>query len=323
MNVLRVLFAAMMTVCASAWAAEYNLKFAHAVPVEQSQHLAAVKFAALVKERTKGEVNITVYPGSSLGTDQQMINLTRGGSIDIVSSGSGNFIGLVAQTGLLELPFTFRDSKHVYKVLDGKVGQGLLDEFGKHGLKGLGYLENGWRVLTNNRRPVRVPEDVKGLKIRTTPNPYHIQAFQLLGANPAPLAISELYSALETKAFDAQEHPLPVLWGAKFYEVQKFLTLTNHAYSPIIVVMNKAKFDSMPPNYQKIFVDAAREAAQYQRDLNAQAETKTIEGLKKAGMQVIEQVDMAPFRAIVYEPVRKAFVEKNGPELLNAVEAEK
>ena len=189
-------------------------------------------------------------------------------------------------------------------------------------MKGLAYLENGWRVFTNNRRPVRTPADMKGLKVRTTPNPYHLQAFQLLGTNPSPLPIAELYSALETRAFDAQEHPLPVLWGAKFYEVQKFATLTNHAYSPIIVVMNKTVFDGMPANYQKILVDSAREAAQYQRELNAQNESQILAGLKKAGMQV-DQVDMTPFRAIVYDAVRKQYAEKNGPELLNAIEAEK
>lgn len=322
MNGLRAVVIAIVMLVASTASAEYKLKFAHAVPVDQSQHLAAVKFAALVKERTKGDIDITVFPGSSLGTDQQMINLVRGGTIDIVSSGSSNFNGIVAQTAVLELPFVFRDSQHAYKVLDGKAGQGLLDELSKHGMRGLGYLENGWRVFTNNRRPVKVPEDMKGLKVRTTPNPYHLQAFQLLGTNPSPLAISELYTALETKAFDAQEHPLPVLWGAKFYEVQKYATLTNHAYSPIIVVMNKAKFDSMPANYQKILVDALREAAHYQRELNAQSEAQIIAGLKKAGMQV-DVVDMGPFRAIVSEPVRKAFADKNGPELLNAIDAEK
>ena len=322
MNVLRAVIVALSLLVAGSAVAEYKLRWAHAVPVDQSQHLAAIKFAALVKERTKGDIDVTVFPGSSLGTDQQMINLARGATIDIVSSGSSNFNGLVAQTAILEMPFVFRDSQHAYKVLDGTVGQGLLDELGKHGLKGLGYLENGWRVFTNSRRPVKAPEDMKGLKVRTTPNPLHLQTFQLLGTNPSPLAIAELYSALETKAFDAQEHPLPVLWGAKFYEVQKYATLTNHAYSPIIVVMNKAKFDAMPANYQKILVDAAREAAQYQRDLNAQNEAQIIAGLKKAGMQV-DVVDMAPFRAIVSEPVRKAFTEKNGPELLKAIEAEK
>jgi tripartite ATP-independent transporter DctP family solute receptor len=136
-------------------------------------------------------------------------------------------------------------------VLDGTVGQSLLDELGKHGLKGLAYFENGWRALTNNKRPVRTPEDAKGLKLRSTPNPYHLQAFRLLGMNPSPLPISELYSALETRAFDAQEHPIPVLWSSKFYEVQKFLTVSNHAYSPIVAAMHKPKFDGLPPEHQR------------------------------------------------------------------------
>lgn len=300
----------------------YKLRLGHASSAESSQQVAVLRFAELVKERTKGDVEIGVFPGSALGADQQMINLTRGGSIDIVVSGSTNFNGMVPQTAALELPFIFRDSAHAYKVLDGKVGQGLLDDLGKHGLKGLAYFENGWRVLTNNKRPVLVPDDVKGLKVRSTPNPYHIQAFKLLGMNPSPLAIAELYAALESKAFDAQEHPLPVFWSSKFYEVQKYLTLTNHAYSPTVAAMNKAKFDGLPAAVQKILVDSARDAVAFHRDLNARENVKIVQELKKLGVQVVEQPDMAPFRAAVYAPVRQAYVEKNGPELLKALEAE-
>jgi TRAP-type transport system periplasmic protein len=322
---MKVLIAAIGCLLASgtAFAADVKLRLGHATTTESTQHQAALKLAELVKERTKGAVEISVFPGSSLGSDQQMINLTRGGSQDIVFSGSSNFSGIVPQIALLEMPFVFRDSNHAYKVLDGKVGQGMLDELGKHGLKGLAHFENGWRALTNNKRPVLTPDDAKGLKIRSTPNPYHLQAFRLLGMNPSPLPISELYSALETRAFDAQEHPIPVLWSSKFYEVQKFLTVSNHAYSPIVSAMNKNKFDGLPADQQKIIVDSAREAAAYHRDLNMKEAKTLIEGLKKAGMQVVEQPDLAPFRKIVYEPVRTAFVEKNGADLINAVEAEK
>jgi TRAP-type transport system periplasmic protein len=306
----------------SALAQAHKLKLGHASSAESSQQVALVKFAELVKERSKGEVEITVYPGSTLGPDAQLINLTRGGSIDIAVSGSTNFNGMVAQTAALELPFIFRDTNHAYTVLDGKVGQGLLDELGKHSLKGLAYFENGWRVMTNNRRPILTPDDAKGLKIRSTPNPYHIQAFQLLGMNPSPMAIAELYGALESKAFDAQEHPLPVFWSSKFYEVQKYLSLTNHAYSPTVAVMNKAKFDGLPPQHQKVIVDSARDAVAFHREFNAKDNQRILAELKKLGIQVVEQPNMAPFRSMM-APVRQSYIEKNGAELLSAIDAMK
>jgi TRAP-type C4-dicarboxylate transport system substrate-binding protein len=161
------------------------------------------------------------------------------------------------------------------------------------------------------------------LKIRSTPNPYHIQAFKLLGMNPSPMPISELYTALETGTFDAQEHPINVTWSSKFYEVQKHLTVSNHVYSPLILAMNKAKFDTLPVATQAIIVQAAQEAAKFQRDLNAQNAGKVVAELKKSGMQVVENVDMAPFQKIVSDAIAKSFGEKNGVTLLKAIEATK
>lgn len=323
MRLLRFVMGFLAMLAGTAFAAEYNMKLAHEVAVDSTQHLAATRFAELVKERTNGAIEIKVYPNSGLGTGQQALNLLRGGTIEIVQSGSTTFNGLVGETAALEMPFLFRDAEHAYHVLDGKVGQSLLDKLGPFGVQGLAFLENGWRQVTNNRHPVRSVEDIKGLKIRTTPNPYHIQAFQLLGANPVPLAYAELYSALETGAVDAQEHPLPILWAGKFYEVQKYLTLTSHAYSPLFLVMNKPKFDSLPANYQAILIDSAHDAAKYQRDLNAKQVAEIIAGVKEAGVEVIEQIDTAPFRQIVDEPLRQAFAEKYGMDLLNAIAAEK
>ena len=314
---------AAMLAAGTAFAAEFRFKLAHEVAVESTQHAAATRFAQLVKERTNGAVAITVYPNSGLGPAQQALNLMRGGSVEIIQSGSTTFNGLVGETAALELPFLFRDAAHAYRVLDGKVGQGLLDKLDQHGIKGLAFLENGWREVTNNRRPVRSHEDIKGLKIRTTPNPFHIQAFQLLGANPVPLAYAELYSALETGAVDAQEHPLPVLWAAKFYEIQKYLTLTHHAYSPLLLVMNKPKYEGLPAEYKTVLLEAAREVANYQRDLNAKQVAEIIAGLKKAGVEVIERIDTAGFQQVVEGPLRKSFAAKYGPELLDAIAAEK
>jgi len=205
----------------------------------------------------------------------------------------------------------FKDSAHAYRVLDGKVGQEMLDKLGEFGMKGLAFWDNGWRELSNNKHPVKTPDDVKGLKVRTTGSPAHIEAFKLLGANPVPMPLAELYTALEMKTVDAQEHPLGVLWSAKLYEVQKYLTLTNHAYSALIVVMNKAKYDALPPAQQKALVEAAREAGQLQRKLNADNMAKIVADVKKAGMQVVETVDPAPFLAVT-KPGRKTFTDKFG-----------
>jgi tripartite ATP-independent transporter DctP family solute receptor len=307
--------AALACLAPSAFAAKFNLKLGHAVNTSDGQHAAAVKMAELVKQRTNGDVEITIYPANQLGNDAAMINGARGGTIDIVSSGASNYNGIVANTAAMELPFVFRSAQHAYTVLDGPVGTGVLNELAPHGLKGLAY--------SNNKRPVKIPDDLKGLKIRSTPNPYHIQAFKLLGMNPSPMAIAELYTALEVGTFDAQEHPINVTWSSKFYEVQKHLTVSNHVYSPLILAMNKAKFDSLPANYQQIVVDAAREAAKYQRELNAGNASKVVAELKKAGMQVVENVDMAPFQKIVSESIAKTFAEKNGAALLQAIEATK
>jgi tripartite ATP-independent transporter DctP family solute receptor len=321
MKISRIVLACIVATAASgAFAAKFNFKMGHAVNTTDGQHMAALKLAELVKQRTNGDVEITIFPANQLGNDGAMINGVRGGTIDIVSSGASNYNGIVPNTAAMELPFVFRSAQHAYNVLDGAVGTGVLNEFSGSGLKGLAYWENGWRAFTNNKRPINKPEDLKGLKIRSTGNPYHIQAFKLLGMNPSPMPIAELYTALETGTFDAQEHPINVTWSSKFYEVQKYLTVSNHIYSPLIVAMNKEKFDSLPANYQKIVLDSAHEAATYQRNLNAQNAGKVVADLKKNGMQVVETVDMAPFQKIVSAEIAKSFSEKNGPALLKAIE---
>lgn len=157
--------------------------------------------------------------------------------------------------------------------------------------------------------------------MRTTGSPAHIEAFKLLGANPVPMPLAELYTALEMKTVDAQEHPLGVLWSAKLYEVQKHLSLTNHAYSALIVVMNKKKFDSLSPENQKAIIEAAREAGQYQRQLNNDNMAKIVADVKKAGMQVVETVDPAPFLEVT-KPGRKTFTDKYGGEdVIKAIDA--
>jgi tripartite ATP-independent transporter DctP family solute receptor len=186
-------------------------------------------------------------------------------------------------------------------------------------LKALATWEIGWRNLTNSRRPVANAADIKGLKIRTTPNPAHVKAFQLLGAVPTPMPFTELFSALETKTVDGQENPVTLILNAKFYEVQKHLSLTRHAFTSGPVVMNKAKFDALAPDLQASLTSVAGEMAIAQRKMNEDSEGSSLAELKKAGMQVVEEPDRASFAKIVTDEVRKEFVTKFGSDTLDAI----
>ncbi|OOH90909.1 hypothetical protein BMT54_03680 [Pasteurellaceae bacterium 15-036681] len=301
--------------------AETTLRFGYEAPRSDTQHTAAKKFNDLLKEKTKGEIKLSLFPDSTLGNAQTMISAVRGGTIDLEMSGSPNFSGLVQKMNIIDIPFIFKDREHAYAVLDGKIGQGLLKELEAQGLKGLAFWEVGFRSFSNSKHPVNGPDDIKGLKVRTNQNPMYIQAFSLLGANPVPMPLSELYTALETKAVDAQEHPVGIFWSAKLFEVQKHLSLTNHGYTPLIVVMNKAKFDALSPELQKAVVESAQEAGKYQRQLNLDNEKEILAKLAKAGVSVIEKVDNQPFKAIIEADVRKSFIEKNGDDLVKAIDA--
>ncbi|QJE10490.1 TRAP transporter substrate-binding protein [Avibacterium paragallinarum] len=320
MKTLATVIASAVMFSAAANAA-ITLRFGYEAPRSDTQHIAAKKFNELLKEKTNGELKLSLFPDSTLGNAQTMISAVRGGTIDLEMSGSPNFTGLEPKLNVIDIPFIFKDRQHVYKVLDGEIGQGLLKDLEAKGLKGLAFWDVGFRAFSNSKRPVTQPEDIKGLKVRTNQNPMYIQAFTLLGANPVPMPLSELYTALETRAVDAQEHPIGIFWSAKLYEVQKYLSQTNHGYTPLIVVMNKAKFDSLAPELQQAIVEAAKEAGQYQRDFNEKNEQDIIANLRKSGVEVIEKVDTTPFKAIIEADVRKSFIEKHGDTLVKEIDA--
>lgn len=296
-------------------------RFAHPHPESDSWHKAALRFAELVKQRTDGAIEIQVFGGGVLGNDPTMVNAVRGGSLDIGLTGNPYFTGLAPKLNVLDLPFLFRDRAHVAAVLDGPVGEALRQELNGSNLKALATWDIGWRNLTNNRRAIRTPADLKGLKIRTTPNPAHIKAFTLLGAVPTPMAFTELFTALEMGSVDGQENPVTLILNAKFFEVQKHLTLSRHAFTTGPIVMNKAKFEALPPNLRAILVDTAKETARLQWAMNTETESSSLAELKQHGMQVVETTDREAFRTIVADAVRKDFVDKFGPELPSRIDA--
>lgn len=298
-----------------------RLKLAHSSSRTDSQDVAARHFAERVKARSQGSLQIQVYGNSTLGNDTTALQGTRGGTIDLVLVGNPYYTGMMPVLNVLDLPYVFRDPEHAWRVLDGELGQGLLRNFGAFQLEGLAFWEVGFRSLANSRKPVKGPDDIKGLKIRTTPNPAHIQAFQLLGASPQPMPLAEVYQALESGALDGHENPPIIMLATRMQEVQKHLSLTRHAYTAMPLSMNKRRFDSLSPEHQKILREEAVAAARFQRDYNAKHEREAIGKLRDSGMQIIENPDVEAIRAVVVKETRRRFVEQHGDALLKQIEA--
>ena len=298
-----------------------TFRFAAEAPAADSQVKAAEHMSALLAERTDGALDLRIFAGGTLGNAQAVITGTRGNTVDMFVTGSSNLSGLKPEMGMLDIPFLFQDDDHAFRVLDGPVGRELLDQLEDVGLKGLAFWDNGWRQISTKNRVVETLADMAGLTIRTTGAPVHIHAFELLGSNPVPMAIGELYTALEMGTVDAQEHPLGVFISAKFYEVQDNVTLSRHAYSPLVVAMNKAKFEALSPEHQQILIDTAVETASFQRALNSDALAAQVDELRSLGKTVTEEFDQTPFVEITI-PVRERFIEQfGGAEKLDAIDA--
>jgi TRAP-type transport system periplasmic protein len=298
--------------------AQTELKLAHAAPDTDLQQTLSLFFKEQVEARTNGSVTVTIFPQGQLGNDAAMIDGARSGIIDIAMSGLNNFTGLVPAAGAFELPFMFPTRDLAYKVLDGEIGQGIAGEFTQHGLKVLGFPENGYRNMSNNRGPIRVPDDLKGLNMRVNNSKALNDMFAGLGANPQQLPVAELYTALETGVVDAQDHPIGIVLSFKFNEVQKYLSLTRHAYSALALVMNDAKFNALTAEEQAVVTAVAAEAVAMQRKLVLEKEAGMIEELKAAGMEVNDDVDAAAFQAAV-KPVWDGFTATNGDAVVNAI----
>lgn len=248
-----------------------------------------------------------------------MIAAVRNGLIDIELSGNPNFTGLEPALGAFDLPYIFANREEAYQVLDGDIGQRALNLLTDKNLKGLAFWEVGFRAMTNSKRPIKTPEDVRGLVMRTNSNESLIEAFSLLGANPVPMPIGELYTALETGTVDAQDHPVGIVWSAGFHEVQDYLSLTNQAYTSLIMVMNQEKFDSLSPEHQEILLTSARDAGNYQRELNIESEQEILNEMRANGVQIEEEVDTSAFQTIVL-PTWDSYINNNGSEWTDAIQ---
>ena len=297
------------------------IKFAHYGPTSDPVHVGALKFKEVLEKESAGAFKVEIFPQEQLGKGADMIIGTQVGSIDVSVTGNPFYGGVSPEQAALDIPFLFKSVDHAYRVIDGPIGRELMDKFDTRGIKGLAYWEIGFRNITNSVRPIRSPADLKGLKLRTTPNPMHIEAFKIWGANPAPMAISEVYLALNTKTVDGQENPTVHIAKLKFQEVQKYMSVTRHAFTAAPLVMNLAKFKALTPQQQAMFMKAAKEGALAERQNNVSLEAESLAAIRKAGVEVIENVNTEPFRTSAYEPVRKIYVDKFGSDVLNKIDA--
>ena len=299
-------------------AAEFDLVEAHTTTAEHPYTLGMVRYAQLVRERTQGRVAIQIHHSRELGDERQVVEGLQLGTIHLTVTSTGPLGGFVPEMNVVDLPFLFRNPEHAYKVLDGEIGRNLLGRFEAVGIKGLAFWENGFRHITTAKSPVRIPSDLKGLKIRVMENKVHQAAFRQLGSDATPMAWGEVFTSLQQGLLDGQENPIPIIYTFKLDEVQKYVSLTAHVYSPAPVLISKKAWDRMPPDVQKIMLDAAVEVAKYQRGLIHDQERKQLGELKAKGMTIIEHPDQAAFREAM-QPVFEQFQAQFGKDLVQRI----
>ena len=254
-------------------------------------------FAKEVEQRTNGRYKFQTFYNGALGGERESIEAVQLGTQELAFSSSGPVPNFVPETKILDVPFLFRDKAHARAVLDGPIGDELLKKFEAKGFKALAWAENGFRHMTNSKRSVNSPDDLKGLKMRTMENPVHIAAYKAFGIITTPMAFPEVFTALQQGTVDGQENPLPVIISAKFDQVQKHLSLTGHVYSPAIFVMNKGAFDKLSAADKQAFIDAAKEGTKANRARVDEDDAKGVADLRSKGMTVVDNVDKAKFQA--------------------------
>lgn len=264
------------------------IRFGYGLNEQSNQGRAVMLFAKEVEKASGGKMKVRAIGAAALGPDTQMQQALIGGAQEMMVGSTATLVGISKEMALWDTPFLVNDAKEADALLDGPVGQKVMATLQPKGLVGLVYWENGFRNLTNGTRPVARLEDLAGIKLRVMQNPVFLDTFKTLGANAIPLPFSELFSALETRAVDGQENPYNTILSSKFYEVQKYLTVTNHVYSPWIVTVSKRWWDGLSATEKKILMDAAVKSRDFERqDTRAEA-AKALAELKAKGMQVVE-----------------------------------
>jgi tripartite ATP-independent transporter DctP family solute receptor len=264
------------------------IRFGYGLNEQSNQGRAAKFFAEQVERASGGKMKVRAIGASALGPDVQMQQALIGGAQEMMVGSTATLVGITKEMALWDTPFLFSNAKEADAVLDGPIGQKVNAKLQEKGLVGLAYWENGFRNLTNSKRPITKLEDLNGVKLRVMQNNVYLDSFKTLGANAVPLPFSELFSALETNTVDGQENPYNTILSSKFFEVQKYLSVTNHVYSPWIVLVSKKWWDGLSKDEQKVLADAAKASRDFERKDTREEAGKALADLKSKGMQINE-----------------------------------
>ncbi|MBE3093092.1 MAG: DctP family TRAP transporter solute-binding subunit [Chloroflexi bacterium] len=267
----------------------YTIGLSNVVSEAQSSYIASNEiFKPYVEKESGGRIKVELYPNGQLGGDRESFEAVQVGTREMHIGATAVLSGFLSEVQVFDLPYLFKSKEVAYKALDGELGTIINNKLLDLGLKNLGYMENGYRHISNNKGPITKPSDLKGLKIRTMENPVHMAIFKAFGANPTPMNFGELYTALQQGTVDAQENPIPLVYTSKFYEVQKYYTLDGHVYASASMVINKDFFNNLPEDLQEIIVTGAKKAIDFQRELADKQDEEMLKLLKEKGMVINE-----------------------------------
>jgi tripartite ATP-independent transporter DctP family solute receptor len=300
-----------------------TIRFGHLNNPDHPISLGVKRFAELVAAKSGGKLVVQEYPASTLGNELQQQSALQGGIQEMTAPAPTSLAGIVREFGLLDFPFVVNTPEQADALTDGQVGKLLFAKLPEKGLIGLAFWDLGFRNVTNSKRPIARVEDFDGLKLRVIPNPVFLETFRIFKANPVPMPFAELYPALETKAVDGQENPFAVILSNKLFEVQRFLSVTDHVYTANTILVSKIFWDRCSAAEQKVLQEAALEARDYERKLSRETAQKALAELKAKGMQVNEIApgEIERMRRMV-KPVYDKFTAAYDPAVVKAFRAE-
>lgn len=309
----------LFTTCACAQTEAMRLKLGHVLAPGTAHHVAATKLSELVKERTNNAIIIDVYPSSQLGDEREMLEALQLGTLDFVFSATAPLSAWLPNYLVFDMPFLFDGYEHAYKVYDGEFGKARIKELEQIGIKGLQLTEAGFSNIITTTKPLNVPDDAKGLNIRCMESPGLIAYFNAMGANPVPMAMSEVFTSLQNKTLDGGTWPLLTTYSNKLYTVTKYCTLLDPIPTTCLLAASQIVWDSIPSQYHQVIEDCAREAILYQREYLAKRLTELIAEMEEEGM-IFVRPDRNVWKAAIFDKVIAEMVPKYiSSELVEAV----